>query len=226
MKNLRLFVAIPSGRDWCSGFGMCMVNLGMYFSRKVPGFEQQQMRILNRQGSLLANMRQDMIEIAFKGGATHLLFIDSDQTFPHDIIHRFLAHRKQVVAANVATKKFPPDPTARLNDGTYAGRLCYTTPESKGLEEVWRIGTGVMLLDLNLFKREEMKKVPHWFDQRWDDRIGSYVGEDWGFCERLQAAGVKLYIDHDVSKEVGHIGSHTYEHDLIEATRTVEKESA
>jgi hypothetical protein len=39
---------------------------------------------------------------------------------------------------------------------------------------------------------------------------GGDIGEDVGFCRALRAAGHMVYIDHDLSKQVGHIGQHTY----------------
>jgi hypothetical protein len=39
---------------------------------------------------------------------------------------------------------------------------------------------------------------------------GGDVGEDIVFCRALRAAGHTIYCDHDLSKEIGHIGQHTY----------------
>jgi hypothetical protein len=168
----------------------------------------------NKRGSILAQMRQSQVELALENKATHLLFIDSDQTFPRDLFHRLFAHRKQVVSVNVATKCIPANSTARLKGPTCEGIPLYTTPESTELVEVWRIGTGIMLIDLNIFKREGLK-TPPWFDQVWSEETQSYIGEDWGFCQKLEDAGVKLWVDQDLSREVGHIGALNYGHDLV-----------
>jgi hypothetical protein len=39
---------------------------------------------------------------------------------------------------------------------------------------------------------------------------GRYQGEDWNFCQACEKAGINLYIDHDVSKLVGHVGLYEY----------------
>lgn len=216
-KELRLLIAVPSTQQWEADFGMSLVFMTNFLaSHSVPGFASMTFRVHNKRGSILAQMRQSIIEDAIKNKATHVLFIDSDQTFPRDLVHRLIAHKKHIVAANIATKKIPPDPTARARGKEHFGELVYTTPESTGLQEVWRVGTGVMLIDLNCFKRAELKEGP-WFSQHWNEETGHYVGEDWAFCERLEKAGVKIYIDHDVSKEVGHLGKLNYGHDMIEA---------
>ena len=182
-------------------------------AHSVKGYKDIEYQVFNKRGSLLANMRQTLMERAIKEDFTHLLFVDSDQTFPPDLVHRLLVHDKQVMACNISTKKLPPDPTARQQSLTNrAGELVYSHDQT-GIEKVWRVGTGIMLVKLNLFKRPGMQ--PPWFDQRWNEGLGSYVGEDWCFCEKLQKAGVSIYVDHDVSKEVGHVGPLDYGHDLI-----------
>ena len=213
-KKLKLFIAVPSQHIWEATFGMSLVFMtNSLAAHPVEGYKDIEYQVFNKRGSLLANMRQTLLERALKEDFTHLLFLDSDQTFPPDLVHRLLAHDKQVVACNIATKKLPPDPTARQQSLTdRAGQLVYSHNQA-GLEKVWRVGTGIMLLRLNLFKRPGMQ--PPWFDQRWNEGLNSYVGEDWGFCEKLQKAGVSIYVDHDVSKEVKHVGPLDYGHDLI-----------
>lgn len=44
---------------------------------------------------------------------------------------------------------------------------------------------------------------------------GDFVGEDWYFCEKLQAAGIPRYVDHSLSLEIGHKGDYIYEHSDI-----------
>ena len=212
--DIRLVIAIPSGGTWDANFAMSMIFMTNFIaSRGSVHGRKINYRIHNKRGSILANMRQGLIEEAIKGDATHVLFIDSDQTFPADTFHRLMWHKKQVVACNVATKMLPSTPTARLAGGV-AGVPLYTTKESTGLQEVWRVGTGVMLIDLNLFKREHM--IAPWFTQFWNPKLGSYMGEDWGFCEKLEQAGVKLWVDQDLSKEIGHMGMLEYTHEAVE----------
>ncbi len=214
MKKLKLFIAVPSTHIWEATFGMSLVFMTNHLAaHPIEGFRDIEYQIFNKRGSLLANMRQWLLERAIKEGYTHLLFVDSDQTFPPDLVHRLISHDKQVVACNIATKKMPPDPTARQHSlSKIGGELVYSHDQT-GLEQVWRVGTGIMLIDLNLFKRKGME--PPWFNQRWNEGLNSYVGEDWGFCEKLQKAGVKIFVDHDLSVEVGHIGPLNYGHDMI-----------
>jgi len=211
MKKVRLVIAVPSQQTWDADFGMDLVFMMNYLTSHpefatgtVEGF-----RLHNKRGSILANMREWLIQEAIKGEATHLLFIDSDQTFPRDLFHRLVNHGKKVVAANITTKTLPPSTTARVSDGV----PLLTGEHDTDLVKVWRVGTGIMLIDLNVFKREGM--AGPWFNQRWNEEQNAYVGEDWAFCEKLERAGVGIYVDQDVSREVGHIGRLTYGHDMV-----------
>lgn len=211
MKRINLFIFIPSTESWEAKFGMSLVFMTNYLASKpFPGVNEVAYTVWNKKGSLLANMRQAGIEEALRRGATHMLCLDSDQTFPRDLAHRLYGHHKHVVACNIATKGLESYPTARNYDKNGDPlEVVYTLPESKGLEAVARIGTGIMMLDMNLFKREGMKEGP-WFDTHWSERTKAYIGEDWALCERLEAAGVKIYIDHDLSKDIGHVGRYEY----------------
>lgn len=212
MKSLKVVIGIPSTGVWTEQFAMSLISLVTDFSSQIPGFKKQSLVLQSIKGSILPQLRERVVKKAIEDGATHVLFVDSDQTFPADTLRRLIAHNKPIVAANVATKSSPSAPTARIKGGDKGVPLC-TKPESAGLERVWRIGTGVMLIDLNVKSHKGMEAP--WFPMRWEDTLQDWVGEDWGFCEKLDAAGVPIYIDHDLSKQVGHIGTLSYGHDLV-----------
>lgn len=211
MRKIKLVVAVPSTQTWDAGFGMDLVFLMNYLTSHMEfnGGILAGFRLHNKRGSILANMREWLVQEAIEGGATHLLFIDSDQTFPRDTFHRLVEHNKNVVACNITTKMLPPSTTARLAEGV----PLYTKEHDRDLVKVWRVGTGIMLLDLNLFKRDGM--TGPWFNQRWNKENNAYVGEDWAFCEKLEKAGVNIYVDQALSGEVCHIGKLSYGHDMV-----------
>lgn len=211
MRDLRLVIGIPSGTDWKADFGMSLAGLVADFSSPIPGASSQMLRVHNVKGSILSRSRQKLISDAIKGKATHVLFIDSDMIFPSTLFRELFRHMKPVVAANCATKMLPSSPTARLRGDKLAGVPLYTDEDSTGLVEVWRVGTGVMLIDLEIFAN-----LPGpWFDIRWEEQLNDYVGEDWTFCEKLEKAKIPIYVDQDVSKEIGHIGALTYRHAFV-----------
>jgi hypothetical protein len=95
-------------------------------------------------------------------------------------------------------------------------------PESTGIEEVGSIGMGVMLIKRNVFE----KLTEPWFETPWRTDARGYIGEDIFFCRKAQDAGYKIWIDHDVSKEIGHIGTFEFKHDHTWMMRDIEKEKA
>jgi hypothetical protein len=161
------------------------------------------------QGTLIQNQRADLCLDAMREGCSHILFIDSDMTFPQDMIQRLLAHDVDIVATNCARRRMPTGPTAQNYDENGKRQQVYTMPESTGLEEVGSVGTGVMLI-----KREVFQGMSEpWFDMPWQYETRGYMGEDVFFCKKAQELGFKVYIDHDVSKEIGHIGTFEFRHE-------------
>jgi hypothetical protein len=92
-------------------------------------------------------------------------------------------------------------------------------PDSTGLEEVESIGMGVMLISRKVFE----KLSEPWFETPWRTDKRGYIGEDVFFCRKATAAGFKIYIDHDVSKEIGHIGTFEFKHDHTWVMRDLDK---
>jgi hypothetical protein len=113
----------------------------------------------------------------------------------------------------------PTGPTAQNYDENGVRQLVYTMPDSTGLEEVGSIGTGIMLIKKEVF--QNMSEP--WFDMPWQVGKRGYMGEDVFFCKKAQELGFKVYIDHDVSKEIGHIGTFEFKHDHTWVMRDLEK---
>lgn len=213
-KKLKLVVATPSTNTWMADFGMCLAMMANDLARPIRGFDEQAVRFVNKKGSILPQLRNQLMRDASAQGATHVLWIDSDQTFPRDTARRLLAHDVPVVACNIATKTFPSNPTARTkSEARVGGDLVYSHNQS-GLQRVWRVGTGIMLVRMSALEGMEQP----FFNITWSDALQNHVGEDWYFCEKLEKRDVAIRVDHDLSKEVGHVGDYTFDHDLIEAS--------
>ena len=211
-KPVKLALCVPSAGMWHSDFGMSFAQMCVYISTSL--FENGQERdviVLDKRTSMLPRSRQECLEDALMQGCTHALFLDSDQSFPHDTAHRLLAWKKPVVACNIAVKTNPSFPTARARGATCFG-VPITSDESKtGLEKVWRVGCGVMLIDLSVL--EGLAKP--WFELRWSDKSSQFVGEDWYFLGKLEKRGVEFWIDHDLSRQIGHVGQFMFTHQNI-----------
>jgi hypothetical protein len=172
------------------------------------------------QGTLIANQRAELCLDAMREKCTHVLFIDSDMRFPHDMIERLLQHDLDIVATNCARRRMPTGPTAQIYKENGERELVYTMPESTGLQEVGSVGMGVMLIKANVFA----KLAEPWFETPWRHDKRGYIGEDVFFCRKAREAGFKIWIDHDVSKEIGHIGMFEFKHDHTWVMREVQEQ--
>lgn len=207
LPTAKVCIGIPSAGMWHGKFGMDLLQMVLItLAHETPGYSHVDVVIKHVMGSTIWRQRSDIMQMAVDMECTHLLFVDTDQTFPSTTLQRLLSHKKEIVSCNIAVKKIPSCPTARrlVRDEAV---MVFTTRESTGLEEVWRIGTGIMLIDLSIIPR-----LPQpWFKVSWGDESEQY-GEDWWFCMLLERAKIPIWIDHDLSKEVGHIGLMEYQH--------------
>ena len=210
-------LAVPSTDLWHADFGVCFAQLIAYLcSEPLPGFKSQRFHICNTKGSMIPKSRTLLVREALRVEAQYILFLDSDMVFPRETAHQLVSHQKQAVAANCVIRQIPSSPTARYKSDKYSfGEPVFTDPTSTGLEKVWRVGTGVMLLETTLLRR----LGEPWFDMTWIN-IPEYdepqlVGEDWKLCERLEEEGIPIYVDHDLSKEIGHIGTLHHTHSYV-----------
>ena len=212
MRHLRILVVVPSGSHWVADFATSLISLVASFANTpVPGYTSHELRVANIKGSILPKSRLNGLKAAKAADATHLLFLDSDHTFRPDLLHKLLAAGKDVVAANCVTKCLPAMTTARLKSADPQGEPVYSDPSSAGLQKVWRVGTGVMLLS-----RKAFEQIPHdAFAMMYKEEADTYQGEDWTMCEALEKAGVPIYVDHAVSRSVGHVGMLNFTHDYV-----------
>lgn len=213
-RDTLVCVAIPSTETWSAQFGMSLAAMIADFcgSRIGLGGGQQDLQVRNVKGSILPKIRQDLVEAALAIKATHVLFIDSDQTFPPYLLRQLLMDARPVVACNVATKVFPTWPTARAFDPEDPrGKIVYSNKNKRRLEKVWRVGTGIMLIESSLFLRLEKP----WFHMKYVPENNTWIGEDWCFCEKLQQIGIQPWVDHELSMKIGHVGPVSFDMDMV-----------
>jgi hypothetical protein len=143
----------------------------------------------------------------------YILFIDADMRFPKTTLERLLAHNKDIIGVNATTRMMPPSPTAKniqINEDGSVDWLAVYSNKEKGISKVDAIGCGVMLI-----KTSCLKNIPQpyfYFEQLLK---GKLLGEDIYFCIKAKDAGIDTWVDHDLSMEIGHVGSYTYGWDDI-----------
>ena len=215
MEPLHLYIAIPSMDRVHADFMMNLIHLNQTLFNN-PIVESMGLTIINRRGSLLVDSREGLVDQALEVGATHILFLDSDMSFPQDLFHRLYQHDLPAVACNYVQRTIP----ARSNSRDLNGVGLFTFEDSQGLEEAQAAGYGACLFKAEIFK----KLSKPWFDTvwlqtqkdkvYWPDKL-QLLGEDLFFFKKLKhELNISLYIDHDLSKELGHIDEFEYTNNL------------
>jgi GT2 family glycosyltransferase len=169
------------------------------------------LHVLWNNGTILSEQRSELAKLALLGGADWTVWFDADMRFPIDTIERLLAHNKPIVMAGYPTRKPPAiEPTQYADDETTI--RVYTEKSSTGLQEIASGGFGCVAVHRSVF---ESMDAP-WFHIPWNEKELKFdCGEDIYFCRKARKAGHKIYLDHDLSKEIAHIGQ--YEFTYMEA---------
>lgn len=209
---MRLAICLPCRDHVNTGFAYDLARLTAYWSANhVP--KGGALHLFTSAGTLIADQRENLVKEALQVKADWILFLDTDMRFPKDVFDRLAAHDKPIVAANYSTRGLPAKPVA------FSTALCseyvYTTADSKGLEEVYAVGMGVMLIKAEVFIKTPMP----WFQIGYASGTGKFFGEDIHFCHKAAKHGFKTLIDHDISRIVKHIGTFEYTLDHAEACR-------
>lgn len=145
-------------------------------------------------GTIIGNNRTLLVDQARMQLVSHILFIDSDMRFPANTIERLVAHDKDIVAAN-CKQRTQDQWTARVN-GEFISSV-----GKEGIEKVDTVGFGVMLIKLEVFLKIEKPYFANPYDGV------KLIGEDVFFCEMAHRKDIDIFIDHDLSQDVKHIGS-------------------
>ncbi len=145
--------------------------------------------------------RELFLQAALKQGATHILWLDTDMGFPRTAALQLFAHAQALVGVNYRVRQESGIFTSQDEHGT----RIQTTAASTGLESVAGLGFGMMLMDVKAVDGLPRPLFRHGLNMQNGD-----VGEDIMFCRTLRAAGHQIYIDHDLSKEISHVGLHSY----------------
>jgi hypothetical protein len=186
---VKIAICFPSHSHTKSSFTVSLAAMLMKVVTTMP----HEFRLFHAEGHL-PDVRNELAAQVLEWGADVQLCVDADQTFPEDTLHRLLAHDLDIVGANYPRRMPMGAPTAALD-----GQPVETRPDSPALQEVDSIGLGVCLIRTEVYRR-----LPEpWFT--FPIKEGRHRGEDVAFCEAARAAGFKVYVDHDLSRQVGHI---------------------
>jgi hypothetical protein len=194
----QVVICIPTNGMVHSLFTYCLVNAIRYTeSQGIPVLLDMDA------GTVLSNQRQVLLDTAINNHqAEHIMWFDSDMTFPEDVIIKLLEHRKEVVCATYSKRVAPFHPTAFSN----IDPVETVDTNDHGLVEVKYSGMGCFLM-----KSSAIDDIPSpHFPLIWHAPSGTWHGEDMGLCNLLDENGITIYCDLDLSREIGHIGQQEF----------------
>lgn len=149
--------------------------------------------------SMLPHARQQVVQQALDQGATHVLCLDADMTYPDDLVDELLRHGRPFIACNATTRRNPIRWVAKSKQGDLMD-----SNERTGLE-----GASVCGLAVALIERRVFEAIPQpWFNFEHTEK--GWIGEDVWFCRRAINSGFRPMIHHELSRKIGHIGSREY----------------
>lgn len=204
---IKVAICVPCGNQVDAGFcaslaELCGLIVAQYCNQGIAD-----LNLITFNSSYLGWSRTELAKSALEWGATHILWLDSDMVFPAWTFHHLFKQDKPVIAANYARRRPPHLPvtfkTLTPGGDEHSHALCYTEPQSEGLEEVEAVGFGVVLMQTSIFN--DIKVAP--FRVIDDEMCKNRVGEDVYFCLLLKEKGIPIYIDHTLSHHVTHMGT-------------------
>lgn len=210
-EHIEVGIGVPSLGGWTTNFGRSLIDLFQHTTSWRPKegspIKSFRIRLYTQETSMLVKSRHNLVVAALKDNCTHLLFLDSDMTFPKDTLVRLLERNKPVIAVNATTRAYPVKHIAHGLDGKLLD-----SRNKVGVQKVQHVGAAVMLINLEVVKN----MLPPLFMMEWIPEMKDYCGEDVYFSMKVQQEGYDTWVDHDLSQEVGHEGRQIFGPGMID----------
>lgn len=214
----KVAVCVPSFDHVHTGFAMSLATM--------CSAQHARIVLINHRSSLIHKGRDLLVVEALKAEVDYVLFLDSDLKFPPWTLGRLLSLGKDIVGASYVRRTPPHDLLVKLLPGNER------TVVDGGAHEVALVPTGCLLVKTDVFRKlgrpyfrspsfERNEATPPLLREYvTDDLKPLTVGEDTWFCAAARAAGFSIWLDVDLTRDVGHIGEHVFmpvTHDSAEA---------
>jgi len=208
IPKLRIMIALPCHDKVDSVFAYDLTQLAIHSTMAFTATGVDiEFGITMVTSTYIHEAREQLMTEAVNGNFSHVLWVDGDMRFPKTSLLRLLSRKQPIVGANYSTRTAPPSFVAIKE--IYGDRV-RTTNKSRGIERVEALGFGLCLMDLRAF-REKLADLQPLFGFRWLEDRKKWMGEDVFFFLKMKEIGVDVFVDHDLSKEVAHVGDLEYQ---------------
>ncbi len=208
-SEIRLAVCVPCREMMHSVFSHNLHSMLQYNWQK--GIET---KVFYNMTTLLQAQRENLVNAARSWAATHILWLDSDMSFPFYTAYKLLDHKEAIVGGNYTTRQLPYKTVAYKElGGNWDSYLKHSkdTPITKELIEVEGMGMGCMLTRIDVFDTIEKP----YFPVTWMQEAEDYLGEDINFCKAVRDKGHRIWVDDILSRQLNHLGTFAFGHDLV-----------
>lgn len=205
-KKEKVGIVVPSNDYVDANFAMALA--AMTYSMGFP------LCLFNQKGSNVAINRNSGVGQCQKFELDWCLMIDSDLTFhpmgAMKLIAQAVEMNLDIVGATYLRRTAPYTNLAKPKGNTQQ--------RVQGLVEVDALPTGFLLIRMSVFEKlkrpyfrfttvEEGSLLPDYLAGMCEnDGAPHVIGEDYDFCARARAAGVKIHLDVDLSYTLVHWG--------------------
>ena len=203
---IKLMVALPHHGEVEPTTAKDIVHGCAHFMA-LPGHPRQ-LQMFDVEHKNICEARHKLVAHAWQWGATHILWVDPDITFPHDAITRMMNHNVPVVAVNSVETNSGARPTAYVDNDDHTGPL-YTADDSDGLEEVERCGLHLMLCQMVAFDPDA---TPYFVQEPIPPQNIRFADESVFFCRQLRKNRIPILVDQGVSRQVKRVGRFDFSH--------------
>lgn len=193
---MKVAIAIPTLDMVATDFAMSLASMLAVRAYDKKLSRTIDLALMHQTGSLIMEARNALVERAIDCGASHILFLDSDMTFPPDTLSRLASHHKDIAAATYVKRMEPP---TLLGEPILEGTLF-----ADGLRLYRSIPLGCALIKLSVFSRIQRPFF------RYMTLPEGTISEDTYFCLQAEAANIPIHVDTRLTAEVGHVGVKVY----------------
>lgn len=161
-------------------------------------------------GSVITIARRNLTDIFLKSDFDYAWWIDSDMKFPIDAPIKLLKRNVPLVGANYRRRRFPnPGFTGMMGQpGSFTELV--TDDNSPPMQEVDVLPHGCVMVHRSVY---EKMPQPHYL-QEFVPELNLEIGEDIFFCRKAKEAGFQVWCDHELSREIAHIGIFHFNYNL------------